>query len=338
MDAIVTYDLAKQYGGTWALRGLNLQVPQGSAVACVGRENSGKTTLIRLLSGLYRPTSGECTVLGLSPAFETERLHALVGTVLGTARLYGHLTLQENLNFFAGLHQVDSNDGVERSSFLLHALDIWEARDLKVRELPTGVLRRAALAQALMHRPSVLLLDLPPQGLDPESQEATHRLLAQTMEQEGTTLLLCTRNMAYAQAVCSGFALLQDGVLLGKGDLESLRRAAGLRFRAALRLKEGDPAPAGFRLGEEGLWIREIASEEEMPQLIAQAVQGGGSLFEARVIRPTLAEIYEAYADGRPRKAGEQHEQDGEADVPGPQAPAAPGAESAPAAQDEAQV
>ena len=172
MDAIVTYDLAKQYGSTWALRGLNLQVPQGSAVACVGRENSGKTTLIRLLSGLYRPTSGECTVLGLSPAFETERLHALVGTVLGTARLYGHLTLQENLNFFAGLHQVDSNDGVERSSFLLHALDIWEARDLKVRELPTGVLRRAALAQALMHRPSVLLLDLPPQGLDPESQEA----------------------------------------------------------------------------------------------------------------------------------------------------------------------
>lgn len=339
MDAIVTYDLAKQYGSTWALRGLNLQVPQGSAVACVGRENSGKTTLIRLLSGLYRPTSGECTVLGLSPAFETERLHALVGTVLGTARLYGHLTLQENLNFFAGLHQVDSNDGVERSSFLLHALDIWEARDLKVRELPTGVLRRAALAQALMHRPSVLLLDLPPQGLDPESQEATHRLLAQTMEQEGTTLLLCTRNMAYAQAVCGGFALLKDGVLLGKGDLESLRRGAGLRFRAALRLKEGDPAPAGFRLGEEGLWIREIASEEEMPQLIAQAVQGGGSLFEARVIRPTLAEIYEAYADGRPRKAGEQHAQHGKADTPAePQAPAAPGAESAPAAQDEAQV
>ena len=69
MDAIVTYDLAKQYGSAWALRGLNLQVPQGSAVACVGRENSGKTTLIRLLSGLYRPTSGECTVLGLSPAF-----------------------------------------------------------------------------------------------------------------------------------------------------------------------------------------------------------------------------------------------------------------------------
>ena len=88
MDAIVTYDLAKQYGSAWALRGLNLQVPQGSAVACVGRENSGKTTLIRLLSGLYRPTSGECTVLGLSPAFETERLHALVGMVLGMAVCY----------------------------------------------------------------------------------------------------------------------------------------------------------------------------------------------------------------------------------------------------------
>ena len=144
--------------------------------------------------------------------------------------------------------------------------------------------------------------------------------------------------MAFAAGLCQRFALLKEGRLLGKGDLESLRKGAGLRFRAAFRLKAGEAGPAGFRLGNTGLWEKGIASEEEMPQLIAQAVQGGGSLFEARVIRPTLAEIYEAYADGRPRKAGEQYEQAGEADAPEPQAPAVPGAEGAPAAQNEAQV
>lgn len=314
MDAIVTYDLAKQYGDAPALRGVNLQVGKGEAAACVGWENSGKSTLIRLLSGLCRPTSGECTVLGLSPAFEAERLHSLVGTVLGTARLYGHLSLQENLDFFAALHQVDNNDAVERSSYLLHALDIWEAREEKVRELPTGVRQRAALARALIHRPAVLLLDLPAVGLDPESQDAVQGLLAQLREQEGMTLLLCTRNMAFAAGLCQRFALLKEGRLLGKGDLESLRKGAGLRFRAAFRLKAGEAGPAGFRLGNTGLWEKGIASEEEMPQLIAQAVQGGCSLLEAKMIRPTLGEIYQAYADGRPRKAGERDEQRGTGD------------------------
>ncbi|MFQ7747979.1 MAG: ATP-binding cassette domain-containing protein [Eubacteriales bacterium] len=82
MDAIVAYDLSKQYGERIALCGLNLQIPQGSIFACVGGEQSGKTTMVRLLSGLCRPTMGECTVMGYSPGVEPERLHTVSGTVL----------------------------------------------------------------------------------------------------------------------------------------------------------------------------------------------------------------------------------------------------------------
>ena len=216
MDAIVTYDLTKEYGGRPVLESLNLQVPQGQAFACVGQRGWGKTTLIRLLSGLANPTSGECTVLGLSPTYEPQRLHAVAGTVLDSARLYAKMTLWENLRFFAGIHGFDDNDALERSSFLLHKLDIWEGRDLLVESLPTGVLRRASLARALMHRPQILLADEPPSSMDQESLEAIQALMGCVAQEEGVSLFLCCSNMEYAQLLCQNFALLKQGVL-GKG-------------------------------------------------------------------------------------------------------------------------
>ena len=314
MDAIIAYDLSKQYNDTVALCGLNLQVPAGCAFACVGGEHSGKTTIIRLLSGLCRPTMGECTVMGLSPSFEADKLHAVTGTVLDTARLYENMTLAENLRFYASVNGVDDNDALDRQSYLLHRLDIWEERDEKVDDLPTGVVRRASLARALIHSPKVLLMDEPAGGLDKETADSMQELIHHLVSEEGMTLLLCTRNMGFAQRLCESFAVLKQGSLLAKGDLESLRQGAGVRYRAAMRLAEGEEPLRGFQM-QDGLWQKEIASENEMPKLIAQAVGEGKKLYEARVIRPTLEEIYEAYLAGGKRKAGDLDEQDSEEDL-----------------------
>ena len=328
MDAITAFGLTKQYAGRTVLQGLNLQVQQGSAMACAGWENSGKTTLIRLLSGLCRPTAGECAVLGMSPAFETAKLHARLGVVLDKAPLYSGMTLGENLRFFAGIHNMDGNDSLERSSFLLHRLGIWEYRDEKAGTLPTGVARRASLARALMHSPQVLLMDEAARGLDAETAEIVQDLLAYLVREEGIALLLGTRNMQYAQRVCDSFSLMQAGVLIARGSLESLRQGAGVRFRAALRLGEGEGTLPGFHL-EDGLWQKEIDAENEMPAIIAQAVGQGKSLYEAKLIRPTLDEIYRAcLAGGRRREmAYEQGTQWQEDKAAGEEAPA-DGAES----------
>lgn len=333
MDTIVTYDLSKQYGNKLALSGLNLQVPEGQAFACVGREHSGKTTLIRLLSGLCRPTSGECSVLGFSPVFETAKLCKAAGVVLDTARLYEHMTVSENLRFFAGINGVDENDALDRLSFLLHKLDIWESRDGKVDDLPTGVVRRASLARALMHSPKVLLLDEPSEGMDWETGDSVKELLSYLVSQEGVTVLLGTRNMEYAQETCGGFALLQEGTLLAKGDLESLRRGAGVRYRAVLRLAEGETPPKGFRFFD-GEWQKEIPSEKELPAIISRVVSEGKQLYEARLNSPTLEEIYTAYLAGglyRGSETDEEYEdgeyaetepgEGGEDGVPGPDGP-----------------
>ena len=214
MDAITAFGLTKQYAGLTVLQGLNLQVQQGSAMACAGWENSGKTTLIRLLSGLCRPTAGECAVLGMSPAFETAKLHARLGVVLDKAPLYSGMTLGENLRFFAGIHNMDGNDSLERSSFLLHRLGIWEYRDEKAGTLPTGVARRASLARALMHSPQVLLMDEATSGLD---QSYVPRLLdwLERFLTGGGRLVWCSHHQPELDRLCGAVLRLEEGRLTG---------------------------------------------------------------------------------------------------------------------------
>ena len=319
MDAILTYDLSKEFRGTQALHRLNLQVPEGQILACVGRRNAGKTTLVRLLSGLCRPTTGEAFVLGFSPFFEGDRLHAVAGTVLDTARLYRKMTLTDNLRFFAGMNGIDENDALDRMSFLLHRLDIWEGRDEQVDNLPTGVRRRAYLARALIHSPKILLLDEPEKGLDAEAAESIRSLLTYLKEQEGVTVLVCTEDMGFAQHLGEEFLLLHDGFMLAKGDLETLRKNAGVRHRVVLRLGEEETGLQGFRFVD-GLWEKEIRSEEELPKIISQAVTDGIKLYEARLIKPHLEEIYTAYLTGGVQRTGDIDEQDDEYETEPPKA------------------
>ncbi len=312
VDAIITNELSKRFpDGTEALQAVNLRIPEGAAFACVGGENAGKTTLIRILSGLSRPSAGDCFVRGLSPFFEAEKLHAAVGTVLGSARFYDDLSLSENLRFFAALGGVDENDAIDRLSHLLHRLDIWEHRDGRVGELSTGVVVRAALARALMIRPKVLLVDEPDGGLDRETADHMQDLLSELVAQEGITVLLCTRNMEYAQQLCASFGILYRGQLLGAGDFESLRKRVGVQYRALLRIGAEDDPPRDFEFVDGpngGAWQREIKDEDELSRIVAQAVRDGKSIYEARLVRPTLEEIAAALLQGGVRRGEDRDE------------------------------
>lgn len=309
MEAVIgAFDLTKVYsskgagGKAAALKSINLQVPEGRAVACVGPESSGKTTLIKLLSGLIRPTAGECSVLGLSPGYETARLHGRMGTVLYSAKLYADLSLWENLLFFAGVHGVGRDAAVERASFLLRRLNLWEEREQSPAVLPTGMFKRASLARALMHRPRVLLMDSQGAGMDLETAGLVQEVLEYARKEEGATVLMCTQDMGFAQNVAQSFGLLHKGTLMARGDLESLRIGGGVRLRASLRLKEGDKAPEGFLRQPDGSWQKEVQSQEEMPKYIMQTVSEGSSLYEAKLLRPGLGEIYQAYLSGGRRR------------------------------------
>lgn len=291
MYAIQATNLTKKFDQLIALNGLDLEVETGSVTGYLGPNGSGKTTTVKLLTGLMQPTVGDSTVLDHSSSRESEKIHSLTGVLTETAECYRHLTARENLLFFGALFQIPDTKAHSRADYLLKKLDLWGARDRRAGTFSTGMKQRLSLARALMHSPQVLFLDEPTSGLDPESAVIVNRMIVDMAREEGTTALLCTHQLRYAADICTDFAILDRGVLCAAGAMDDLIAAAGAHSMAVLRVAEGVKMPEGFEQKED-VWEKEMESEAEMPVLISELVQAGIPIFEALVRRPTLEDVY----------------------------------------------
>ncbi len=306
MTGIVAKGLSKSYEDLQALRSLTLEVPEGGVCGFLGPNGAGKTTAVKLFNGLVSPTEGECSILGISPQSDPQKVHQISGVMTETARMYGQLTGLENLCFFGETAGMDRGDARERACELLRWLELWEARDKKASAYSTGMAQRLSLARALMHRPRVLFLDEPTSGLDPESAQMVNEMIAQLAREEGTTIFLCTHQLRYAQDVCSMYGILQKGELLACGNFEELWQKAGCRIWAGVRLKKGAGPVPGMK-EQDGWWRKAVDSEEEMPGILEQLIRDGNSVYEARLFYPELEEVYFRYLEGNvpDGKAGE---------------------------------
>lgn len=291
MYAIQTANLTKKYDDVVALFGLDLEVEAGSIVGYLGPNGSGKTTTVKLLTGLIQPTLGDSTVLGLSSAKESGKIHALTGVLTETAACYRHLTAMENLRFFGALFGLEDAKFRTRAEHLLKKLDLWSVRDRKAGTFSTGMKQRLSLARALIHTPQVLFLDEPTSGLDPESASIVNRMIGDMARDEGTTVLLCTHQLRYADEICSSFAILDQGILRASGSLEMLGNAAGLHPTASLRVADGAEMPEDF-VQNGGFWEKEIREDQDMPGLISELIRREVPIYEALIRRPTLEDVY----------------------------------------------
>lgn len=291
MYAIQTANLTKKYDDVVALFGLDLEVEAGSIVGYLGPNGSGKTTTVKLLTGLIQPTLGDSTVLGLSPAKESGKIHALTGVLTETAACYRHLTAMENLRFFGALFGLEDAKVRTRAEHLLKKLDLWSVRDRKAGTFSTGMKQRLSLARTLIHTPQVLFLDEPTSGLDPESASIVNRMIGDMARDEGTTVLLCTHQLRYADEICSSFAILDQGILRASGSLEMLGNAAGLHPTASLRVADGAEMPSDF-VQNGGFWEKEIREDQDMPGLISELIRREVPIYEALIRRPTLEDVY----------------------------------------------
>ena len=289
-EAVFANGLSKRYGERLALDRLSLSLSPGSVFGFLGPNGAGKTTTVKLLTGLLTPTEGACSVFGLDPCREPEKVHALCGVVTESARLYPQLSGLENLSFFGELCGLPRAAARERAESLLRRLGLWEAAFLAAGAYSTGMAQRLSLARALVGEPKLLFLDEPTSGLDPESAQAVNELIAEQAAQEGVTVFLCTHQLRYAQDLCGSYGILHHGTLLALGDLSSLAEQAGCHSHAVFRLGQGEVLP-GFSL-QEGFFRRPLRSEEEMPALVREAVQAGLHVYEARLERPALEDVY----------------------------------------------
>lgn len=294
-SAICTVDLFKSYGGEKnAVDGVSLNIPSGTIFGLLGINGAGKTTIVKLLSGLLEPTKGSCYIYGISPQSEPEKIHRTCGTVTETAKMYNHMTGLQNLVFFGQVFGMDSELSRDTAEALLKKLDLWDVRDKKLSLYSTGMAQRLSIARAIMHRPNVLILDEPYAGLDSDSKYIVDELLSSLAHTDGVTVLMCTHQIEYASNICSSFGILDKGKLLACGNMEQLRVNANMKIGAAVRLESPDSVD-NFKHCGGGWWRTEISEEKDMPAIIAKLAEDGHAIFEAKLEKPTISDIYNKY-------------------------------------------
>jgi ABC-2 type transport system ATP-binding protein len=216
--AIEATDVRKRFGDVAALDGIDLSVPAGMVYALLGPNGAGKTTLIRAIAGLVRTDGGELRVLG-SP-MPDRRVLADIGYMTQAAALYMDLSAEENVRFFA---RVQGRGDVE---WAMRFVDLWDRRASVTATLSGGMRTRLSLACALVHRPSLLLLDEPTVGVDPQLRATMWDGLRE-MAADGTTILVSSHVMDEA-ARADRLALIRNGRILADGTVADLLARAGV--------------------------------------------------------------------------------------------------------------
>jgi ABC-2 type transport system ATP-binding protein len=217
--AIGFHDVVKRYGAIEALAGLSLDVRPGEMFGVIGPDGAGKTTAIRLMCGLLRPDAGEIRVLGLDPLKQHRRVTERVGYLSQRFSLYGDLSIDENVAFFAEVHGV--RDYTRRRDQLLSMTQLTPFRGRLADRLSGGMKQKLALACTLVHEPSLILLDEPTTGVDPVSRREFWKLLSEFLA-EGITILMSTPYLDEAER-CTRVALVHEGRALAIDEPARLR-------------------------------------------------------------------------------------------------------------------
>ncbi len=203
--------LVKNYSLNPVLRGVNLHVHPGEFVTLVGPNGAGKSTLMRIVSTLLKPTSGLVQIGGWALPGHSDRVRRYIGLVSHQTMLYGDLTAQENLMFFARLYQLDNAD--DRVAQAIKYVGLAARQRDPVRTFSRGMMQRLTIARATLHEPDVLLLDEPYTGLDQAASQLLDDLLRREVE-NGRTILMITHDLAHGLNLCDRTAILNRGKIV----------------------------------------------------------------------------------------------------------------------------
>jgi ABC-2 type transport system ATP-binding protein len=228
---VVVDSVVRRYGTVTAVDGISFQVGRGEMFGLIGPDGAGKTTTLRMVLGLLATHGGAIETCGLSPLAQRRLLSGRIGYLSQRFSLYGDLSVDENIAFFAEIHGVEGWEA--RREQLLEMVRMTPFRDRLADKLSGGMKQKLALACTLIHTPELLVLDEPTTGVDPVSRRDFWRLLAR-LQREGLTILLTTPYLDEAER-CSRVALMDRGRLLVTADPDALRASAGVAVEVLAR-------------------------------------------------------------------------------------------------------
>lgn len=226
---IETKNLTCCFGKFIAVNDVNLKIPRGTIYGFIGSNGSGKSTTIRMLCGLLRPTHGQAIVLGCDTASDTDQVKQRIGYMSQKFSLYYDLTCIENMKFYAGLYGLQGQIKKDRIQNVLELMQITEKRAVLAGSLSGGQRQRLALGCAILHRPEMLVLDEPTSAVDPTSRRLFWNLLAELVKDGKTTILVTTHFMDEAEH-CDLIGFLRAGRLIANGSPQNLKAALPARL------------------------------------------------------------------------------------------------------------
>jgi ABC-2 type transport system ATP-binding protein len=276
-----------------ALQGLDMLIQPGQVYGLLGPNGAGKSTAIKIVMNLVRPTSGTAQLFGKPPT--NTAVHRKVGFVPENPAPYEYLTGREFVELAADLGGVRHSEVRSRSAEVLESVGLSRAADLQIRRYSKGMIQRVALAQAVVHRPLLLILDEPTSGLDPVGRRMVRDFIL-AERNRGTTVLFCTHIIPDVETLCDRVAVLVNGQRVREGGVAELLTASIPQMELVL---EGLPEDRLRSLGRSLDEVQKLGPrllvrcrDTEAQQLVAQVLQAGGRILSLQPARFTLEDLF----------------------------------------------
>ena len=258
--AIDTTALTRRFGDFTAVRDVNLRVDAGQFFGFLGRNGAGKSTTIKMLTGLLAPTSGTIRILGEDLMENSAEVKRQIGVVPEGMALFGRLTAEEYLRFVGRMYGLDRATTVQRTEELLDFMHLADEQKKLITDFSHGMQKKLALAAAVIHGPKVLFLDEPFEGVDAVAA-GTLKAMLQRMIARGATVFLTSHVLEIVERLCTHVAIIHRGQLVAQGSLEELRAGAGRR-EGAEPAKENAPANER-KLSLEEIFLEVVGTDRE---------------------------------------------------------------------------
>jgi len=307
IPAVSLENLTRVFGAVKAVDNLSFDVPAGTIFGFLGPNGAGKTTTIRLLLGLLEPTSGGGRVLGFDIRSQGDEIRARTGSLLEHSGLYDLMCAEDNLEFYGRINRMPEKERRARIEELLKQTGLWERRKESVGTWSRGMHQKLALTRALLHRPEMVLLDEPTDGLDVLSAASIRDHLVSLAREEGVTIFLTTHNMAEVEKICTQIALIRKGKLLAIGHPGELCSRTGSRrlevigrgfHQDVLCLLRERPEVQAAEIHESCLLI-DLGNEADTAPLVNILVGAGVQIEEVRCSRVSLEEVFLEMMEGK---------------------------------------
>jgi ABC-2 type transport system ATP-binding protein len=295
MLILETRELSHRFGDNGiALDNVGLEVPEGSIYGFLGPNGAGKTTTLRLILGLLKKQQGSIAVFGKQ--FDKHRVEILrrVGSLIESPSLYGHLTAVENLTLLQKIHQCPKT----RIDEVLDFAGLAGTGNKKASQFSLGMRQRLAIAVALLHSPSLLILDEPTNGLDPNGIIEIREMLQHLHEETGTTILVSSHLLSEIERLVTHVGIINNGRMMFQGTLDDLKRKQQQSLSVVLETSDVDATrqilgsnglAASF---EDGKFVMPALPKDRVAKLNHQLVAAGIEVFEISVIKNDLESIF----------------------------------------------